>query len=79
MYRDLAVLTLNISDNTVIIHNKNYILFSLRGRQQITTENIKYWIEKRISNIDRTYMDLVCIARDTGIGSDKIIKDSYGI
>lgn len=79
MYRDLVVLTLNISDNTVIIHNKNYIPFSLRGRQQITTENIKYWIEKHISNIDRTYMDLVCIARDAGRDSDKIIKDSYGI
>ena len=57
MYRDLAVLTLSISNNTVTIHNKNFIPFSLRGRQKITAENIKYWIEQRISNINRTYMN----------------------
>lgn len=79
MYRDSVVLTLNVSDNKVIIHNKNFIPLNLRGRQQIIAESIKHWIDKRISNIDRTYMDLVCIARGAGRDSDKIIKDSYGI
>lgn len=79
MYRDSAVLTLNICNNTVNIHNKNYIPFSLRGKKKITAESIKYWIEQRISNINRTYMNLVYIARDVGRDSAKVIKDSCGI
>ena len=78
MYKDIEVLNFNLLKNTVKVINKNYLPFGLR-RENITPVAVQNWITDRISNIERTYMNMVYIARCVGRDNDKVLKDSLGI
>ncbi len=79
MYKNTPVLTIDVDNNGVNIHNKEYIPFGLRNKQILTISLVKDWIKVRVDNINRTYMNLVYIAREVGRDTTRVIKDSCGI
>lgn len=79
MYRDTTVLTININTNKVAVSNEFYIPFALKNKQPLLVSDIREWIRVRVDNINRTYMNLVYIAREVGRDTNKVLRDSCGI
>lgn len=78
MHEDSKVLTVDRSSDTLTIYNKDKLPYSIRKRE-LHTSDVTEWIIDRISNINRTYMNMVYIARKVGRDRYKVLKDSCGI
>ncbi len=79
MYKDLEVVTLDLKTDKVTLHNKSLLPFALRGKEVLLATAVSGWITNRVSNLHRTYMNVVYIARGVGRDTNNIIKDSVGI
>lgn len=79
MYANNEVIHYNRRNDTIKIINTKYLPYELRGLDSITEKDIYKWIKDRIDNINRTYMNVVYIARNVGRDSAKVIYDSAGI
>ena len=66
-------------DDEVVVYNEKYLPFALRNKDVISATSVLDWLINRVSNINRTYMNMVYIARKVGRDRDKVIKDSSGI
>lgn len=79
MHEDVAVLEFNRETDEVAILCKKRLPFGLRGKNKISAVSVSEWLNDRINNLSRTYMNMVYIARKVGRDRDKVIKDSSGI
>lgn len=79
MYEDRAVLTLDRETDEVQILDRDELPFALRGKEKVSAVAVTDWITDRVSNISRTYMNMVYIARKVGRDRAKVIKDSSGV
>ncbi len=79
MYKDIDVVTLDLTTDKVTLHSKQYLPFALRNKEVLLATQVSSWITNRVSNLHRTYMNVVYIARGVGRDTDNIIKDSVGI
>ena len=79
MFENIPVLEFNIATDEVIVYDKEHLPFGLRGKEKISSAYVLDWLNNRINNLNRTYMNMVYIARKVGRDRDKVIKDSSGI
>ncbi len=79
MHEDIPVLEFNRETDEVIVFCKERLPFGLRGKDKISAVSVSEWLNDRINNLSRTYMNMVYIARKVGRDRDKVIKDSSGI
>ncbi len=79
MYKDIEVVSLDLSNDTVTLHDKQYLPFALRNKEVLLATAVSSWVTNRVSNLHRTYMNVVYIARGVGRDTNNIIKDSVGI
>ena len=79
MHENTPVLEFDRETDTVTLFNAAYLPFGLRGKKNISAVSVFEWLSDRVNNINRTYMNLVYIARGVGRDRDKVIKDSSGI
>ncbi len=79
MYKNVEVVTLDLATDKVSLHNRAYLPFPLRGKKNLLATAVANWITKRVSNLNRTYMNIVYIARGVGRDTNNILKDSVGI
>ena len=79
MFEDMELVRYNRRTDEIVILNTSKLPFELRGINKLTGKDIYKWINDRLNNINRTYMNLVYIARDVGRDNNKIIADSSGI
>lgn len=79
MHEDVPVLQFNRETDEVIVYCKERLPFGLRGKDKISAVSVSEWLTDRINNLNRTYMNMVYIARKVGRDKDKVIKDSSGI
>lgn len=79
MFENIPVLEINIETDEVIVYDKKHLPFGLRGKEKISSAYVLDWLNNRINNLSRTYMNMVYIARKVGRDRDKVIKDSSGI
>lgn len=79
MFEDHPVLSFNRETDEVQILEKKHLPFAFRNKGKISATAVSDWITDRVSNINRTYMNIVYIARKVGRDKNKIIQDSSGI
>lgn len=79
MYKNIRVVTLNISNDNVTVYSREYLPFAFRRANIILATAVYDWVQDRISNMQRTYMNMVYIAREVGRDKNKVIEDSAGI
>lgn len=79
MYKDIETVTLDLSTDKVTLHNKQYLPFGLRDKEVLLATKVSAWVTERVSNLQRTYMNVVYIARGVGRDTNNILKDSVGI
>ena len=79
MYEETPVLLFDRKADAVVIYEPKYLPFALRNLSPVRPVDVFEWIINRIDNAQRTYMNLVYIARKVGRDRDKMIKDSSGI
>jgi len=79
MHEDVPVLEFNRETDEVIVFCKERLPFGLRGKDKISAVSVSEWLNDRVNNLSRTYMNMVYIARKVGRDRDKVIKDSSGI
>lgn len=79
MFEDIPVLEFNKETDEIVVFDKEHLPFGLRGKDKISAVSVFEWLSDRINNLDRTYMNMVYIARKVGRDRDKVIKDSSGI
>lgn len=79
MFEDVPVLEFNRESGEVAVYDKSRLPFGLRGKDRISAVAVSEWLIDRINNLNRTYMNMVYIARKVGRDRDKVIKDSSGI
>ena len=79
MFEDIKVLELNRKTDNVTIYNKKYLPFGLKNKNPLLATHVLDWLTNRISNINRTYMNMIYIARKVGRDKEKVIKDSSGV
>lgn len=79
MYEEKKVIEFNRKTDKVTIFNTNYLPFGLRNKNPLLATDVLEWITNRITNINRTYMNMIYIARKVGRDKEKVIKDSSGV
>jgi hypothetical protein len=79
MYEETPVLLFDRKADTVTVYEKKYLPFALRNLEPIRPVDVFEWLTNRIDNAQRTYMNMVYIARKVGRDRDKMLKDSSGI
>lgn len=79
MYEDKAVLTFDRKTDKVLVHMRGYLPFGLRGDDSPRPTAVLEWLIYRIDNLQRTYMNMVYLARQVGRDRDKVISDSAGV
>ncbi len=79
MFKDTEVVTLDLSTDKVTLYNKEYLPFALRGKEVLLATAVSNWVTNRTTNLHRTYMNVVYIARGIGRDTNNILKDSFGI
>jgi len=79
MFENTPVLEFNRETDEVIVYDKQYLPFGIRGKDKISAVSVFEWLSDRVNNLNRTYMNMVYIARKVGRDKDKVIKDSSGI
>ena len=79
MHEEVPVLEFNRETDEVMVFCKERLPFGLRGKDKISAVAVSEWLNDRINNLSRTYMNMVYIARKVGRDRDKVIKDSSGI
>ncbi|MDR1891501.1 MAG: hypothetical protein LBQ48_00585 [Oscillospiraceae bacterium] len=79
MYEETPVLLFDRKADAVTVYEPKYLPFALRRLEIIRPVDAFEWITNRIDNAQRTYMNMVYIARKVGRDRDKMIKDSSGI
>ena len=79
MFENIPILEFNIETDEVTVYEKAHLPFGLRGKEKISSAYVLDWLNNRINNLNRTYMNMVYIARKIGRDRDKVIKDSSGI
>ena len=79
MHEEVPVLEFNRETDEVIVFCKERLPFGLRSKDKISAVSVSEWLNDRINNLSRTYMNMVYIARKVGRDKDKVIKDSSGI
>lgn len=79
MLEDIPVVTVNKITDSVIVHDGSKLPFALRSRDPLRASEVLLWISDRVNNINRTYMNMVYIARKVGRDREKVIRDSCGI
>lgn len=79
MYEDVPVLTVQRASGDVAVHRKKLLPFGLRGVHPLDASVVLHWIERRVSNISRKYMNLVYVARGVGRDTLKVLQDSCGV
>jgi len=79
MYEETPVLLFDRKADAVTVYESKYLPFALRNLDPIRPVDAFEWITNRIDNAQRTYMNMVYIARKVGRDRDKMIKDSSGI
>lgn len=78
MYKEQKVLKFNREKDSIEIYNPQLLPFALR-KKNLKPTDVSDWIRDRVSNINRTYMNKVYIARKVGRDQVKVLKDSCGI
>ncbi|MCD7819416.1 MAG: HipA domain-containing protein [Lachnospiraceae bacterium] len=78
MYEDIPVLEFNRETDESKVYNADLLPFGLKNTK-VSAVAIFEWLTNRVDNLNRTYMNMVYIARKVGRDRDKIIKDSSGI
>ena len=79
MFENIPILEFNIETDEVTVYEKAHLPFGLRGKEKISSAYVLDWLNNRINNLNRPYMNMVYIARKVGRDRDKVIKDSSGI
>lgn len=79
MFENIPILEFNIETDEVTVYEKAHLPFGLHGKEKISSAYVLDWLNNRINNLNRTYMNMVYIARKIGRDRDKVIKDSSGI
>jgi len=79
MYEGNAVLTFDRKTDEVIVYVFELLPFWLRGAEVVRPTAVLEWIIYRIDSSNRTYMNMVYVARKVGRDRDMIIADSSGI
>ena len=79
MCEEVPVLLFDRKADAVTVYDSKYLPFALRKLDSIRPVDAFEWIINRIDNAQRTYMNMVYIARKVGRDRDKMIKDSSGI
>ncbi|MCL2499124.1 MAG: HipA domain-containing protein [Defluviitaleaceae bacterium] len=79
MYEETPVVLFDRKADTVTVYESKYLPFAFRNLNPIRPVDAFEWITNRIDNAQRTYMNMVYIARKVGRDRDKMIKDSSGI
>ena len=79
MYKETPVLLFDRKADEVTVYEPKYLPFALRGLEIIRPVDAFEWIANRIDSTQRTYMNMVYIARKVGRDRDKMIEDSSGI
>jgi len=79
MYEETPVLLFDRKADAVTVFEPKYLPFALRNLDIIRPVDAFEWITNRIDNTQRTYMNMVYIARKVGRDRDKMLKDSSGI
>lgn len=79
MWEDIEVLKFNKETDEFEICNEHLLPFGLRNVKKLRGSKILKWIADRVTNINRTYMNLIYIARQVGRDVDKVIADSAGL
>ena len=79
MHEDRAVLTFDRNTDGVIVHDRQYLPFGLRRDALPKSAAVLEWLILRIDNLQRTYMNMVYLARQVGRDRDKILSDSAGV
>ena len=77
MHEDTAVLTYDRNEDKIAVHDSKYLPFGLRGNPKLA--DVIEWLVARIDNLQRTYMNIVYLARQVGRDRDKILADSAGV
>jgi len=78
MHENTEVLTLDANNGGRQIINEMFLPYGLRF-EGLTGFQVYTWIKQRISNLSRTFMNKVYIARDVGRDDVKVIQDSCAI
>jgi len=78
MHEDTEVLVLDAVSGNYQIKDSKHLPYGMRVKD-LTGFQIFTWIERRISNLSRTFMNKVYIARDVGRDDVKVIQDSCAI
>ena len=79
MWEDTKILYFNKETDEFKIYNEKFLPFGLKNSKNIKGSMILEWIRNRVTNIHRTYMNLIYIARQVGRDMDKVIADSAGL
>lgn len=79
MYEDKKVLQYDKTTDKVTILEPNYLPYTLRNTHPLYGSHVVDWLVDRLNNLNRTYMNMVYIARKVGRDRDKIILDSAAI
>lgn len=78
MHGNVRVISINFKTGEYIVYNSDNLPFGLRNNKLRALE-IASWISDRIDNINRTYMNIVYIARKVGRDKTKVLRDSCGM
>lgn len=79
MHESTAVLTFDRNADKVDIHDSRYLPFGLRRNISPKPAEVLEWLIFRIDNLQRTYMNMVYLARQVGRDRDKVLSDSAGV
>ncbi|MCL2814532.1 MAG: HipA domain-containing protein [Oscillospiraceae bacterium] len=79
MYENTAVLTFDRNADKVDLHDGSCLPFGLRGNVSPKPAAVLEWLIFRIDNLQRTYMNMVYLARQVGRDRDKVLSDSAGV
>lgn len=79
MWEDTEVLYFNKENGKIKIINADFLPYSLRNIKKLNGYKVLEWLKDRVTNIHRTYMNLIYIARQVGRDVDKVIADSAGL
>ena len=79
MHEDKPVLTFDRGADDVAVHDRERLPFGLRGDVPPKPAAVLEWLIFRIDNLQRTYMNMVYLARQVGRDRDKVLSDSAGV
>jgi len=78
MHADVEVCRVNAGQNKIEITNASLLPFYLTGGE-LTVIRFLEWLNYRVDNLSRTYMNRVYILRKVGRDRERILRDSCAV